>query len=137
MIGIPHVLEAVYALCVGDTVYVGETTNLYNRIGDHLLLLDNNQHTCLELQEAYNQNPSRLSIFLLDASSDCHNKDGRLHIEAFWSERLQSVNRYLGKSGKTNTAGKIPCKWCDREYAPNNIKRHQKACHYNPANQND
>jgi group I intron endonuclease len=87
-------------------VYIGESSNLLNRLGKHTDSLQNNRHDCLELQKDFNKYSKENFIFeVLEIDQSYENKQLREEREKVWIQQIPEEFRYnqldFNKSSKS------------------------------------
>nr|AYQ94255.1 hypothetical protein [Chaetopeltis orbicularis] len=80
---------------VKQKVYIGESSNLFSRLGRHTDNLENNRHDCVELQRDFNQYSKNNFLFeALEIDSKYENKKLREQREKFFIHKIPEEFRY-------------------------------------------
>jgi len=74
---------------VNQKVYIGESSNLFDRLGRHTDSLENNRHDCAELQKDFNQYSKNSFLFVaLEIHPKYENKELRVQREMFLIQQI-------------------------------------------------
>jgi group I intron endonuclease len=74
---------------VNQKQYVGESSNIFNRLGRHTDNLENNRNDCVEIQKDFNQYLKKNFIFIaLEVDSKYGNKGVRKQRETFLIQQI-------------------------------------------------
>jgi group I intron endonuclease len=80
---------------VNQKQYIGESSNIFNRLGRHTDSLENNRSDCLEMQRDFNQYSKNNFIFTaFEIDSKYGNKDIRKERETFLIQQIPEELRY-------------------------------------------
>lgn len=80
---------------INQKVYIGESSNLFSRLGRHTDNLENNPHDCFELQRDFNQYPkNNFIIEALEIDSKYQDKKLRKQRETFLILQIPEEFRY-------------------------------------------
>lgn len=98
----------VYALTIGDRIYIGSSFNVKRRLKDHLRLLTANKHHNVHLQRAFNLEPksfcTRTLVIFKDEIDDVRLRQCEASLANVFSKRYNILN--IATIGLSPTLGR-------------------------------